>query len=149
MEKSIKPQDIERSVISSLRDKGYKLTPQRREIIRVLSRDMSHPGAMEILRKVRKIVPRISMSTVYYTLDMLKKEGLIRELEYYDTDNRYDINVSDHINLFCTRCRKITDFTGVLPSFSKVVEKETGFKPARMRFEYYGICRKCGSVKGR
>jgi Fur family peroxide stress response transcriptional regulator len=149
MEKYIKPRDIERSVISRLRDKGYKLTPQRREVIRVLSHDTSHPGAMEILRKVRKIVPRISMSTVYYTLDMLKKEGLIRELEYYDTDNRYDINISDHINLVCTKCRKITDFMGVLPSFSKTVEKETGFKPARMRFEYYGICRKCGSVKGR
>ena len=149
MEKHIKPQDIERSVISSLRDKGYKLTPQRREIIRVLSRDMSHPGAMDILRKVRMIVPRIGMSTVYYTLDMLKKEGLIRELEYYDRDNRYDINVSDHINLICTKCRKITDFPRGVPPFSRVVEKETGFKPASMRFEYYGICRKCGSVKDR
>ena len=115
MKKYIKPQDTEQSVISSLRDKGYKLTPQRREIIRLLSRDVSHPGAMDILRRVRKTVPGISMSTVYYTLDMLKKEGLIRELEYYDTDNRYDINVSDHINLVCTRCRKITDFPGRLP----------------------------------
>jgi Fe2+ or Zn2+ uptake regulation protein len=149
MKKHKKPRDIEKTLISSLQDKGYKLTPQRREIIRVLSRDMSHPGAMDILRKGRKIVPRMSMSTVYYTLDMLKKEGLIRELEYYDTDNRYDINVSDHINLVCTKCRKITDFKGGLPSFSQVVEKETGFKPASMRFEYYGICRKCGSVKGR
>ena len=138
-----KPSDIEQKLFSSLQDKGYKLTPQRREIIRLLSRDMSHPGAMDILRKVKKIVPRISMSTVYYTLDMMKKEGLIRELEYYDTDNRYEINVSDHINLVCTRCRKITDFTGNVPSFSKAVEKETGFKPASMRFEYYGICRNC------
>ena len=149
MKKHKKARDIEQTIISTLQDKGNRLTPQRREIIRLLSRDMSHPGAMEILRKVRKIVPRISMSTVYYTLDMLKKEGLIRELEYYDTDNRYDINVSNHINLVCTKCRKINDFTGALPSFSKVEEKETGFKPARMRFEYYGICRKCGSVKGR
>jgi Fe2+ or Zn2+ uptake regulation protein len=143
MKKYIKPRDIERSVISSLMDKGYKLTPQRRAIIRFLSRDMTHPGAMDIFRKVRKTVPRISMSTVYYTLDMMKKEGLIRELEYYDTDNRYDINVSDHINLVCTECRKITDFTGDFPSFSKAVEKETGFKPESMRFEYYGICRNC------
>jgi Fe2+ or Zn2+ uptake regulation protein len=143
MKKRKKALEIEQTLISSLRDKGYKLTPQRREIIRLLARDMSHPGAMDILRKVRKIVPRISMSTVYYTLDMMKKEGLIRELEYYDTDNRYDINVSDHINLVCTRCRKITDFTGDLPSFSKAVEKETGFKPASMRFEFYGICRNC------
>jgi Fur family peroxide stress response transcriptional regulator len=143
MNKYRKPRDIEQTLISSLQDKGYKLTPQRREIIRLLSRSKSHPGAMEILRKVRKGVPRISMSTVYYTLDMLKNEGLIRELEYYDMDNRYEINVSDHINLVCTRCRKITDFTGNVPSFSKAVEKETGFKPASMRFEYYGICRNC------
>lgn len=143
MKKHKKARDIEQTLISSLQDKEYKLTPQRREIIRLLSRDLSHPGAMEILRKIRKIIPRISMSTVYYNLDMMKKEGLIRELEYYDKDNRYEINISDHINLVCTRCGKITDFTGNVPSFSRAVEKETGFKPASMRFEYYGICRNC------
>jgi len=136
-------QDIEQKMISSLREKGYKLTSQRREIIRLLARDPSHPGASDILRKVRKIVPTISMSTVYYTLDMMKKEGLIRELEYYDMDNRYETNVSDHINLVCTRCRRITDFPGTAPSFTKAMEKATGFKPKSMRFEYYGICRNC------
>ena len=143
MRRQRRVRDIEETLITTLRDKGYRLTPQRREIIRLLSRSKSHPGAMEILWKVRKIVPRISMSTVYYTLDMMKKEGLIRELEYYDMDNRYEINVSNHINLVCTRCRKITDFTGNVPSFSKAVEKETGFRSASMRFEYYGICRNC------
>jgi Fe2+ or Zn2+ uptake regulation protein len=149
MKKQKKPREIEQMLISRLRDKGYKLTPQRRSIIRLLAGNMSHPGAMDILLKVRKIVPRISMSTVYYTLDMMKKEGLIKELEYYDRDNRYDINVSDHINLVCTKCQKITDFKGGLPSFSKAVEKETDFKPASIRFEYYGICRNCAGVKGR
>jgi Fe2+ or Zn2+ uptake regulation protein len=144
-----KPTEIEQKLISSLREKGYKLTPQRLEIIKLLARDMSHPGARNILKKVRKAVPRISMSTVYYTLDMMKKEGLIQELEYYDTDNRYDINVSDHINLVCTKCGKITDFMGDLPSLSRTVEKETGFKPATMRFEYYGICRNCAGLKDR
>jgi len=142
------PKDIELKLMTGLREKGYKLTPQRREIIKLLSQDTSHPGARDILQKVRKTVPRISMSTVYYTLDMMKKEGLIQELEYYDADNRYDINISDHINLVCTKCGKITDFTGDFPSFSKAVEKETGFKPARMRFEYYGICGDCAGVKG-
>ena len=135
--------DIEQALISSLRAKGYKLTSQRLEIIRMLVRDTSHPAARDILRNVRKIVPRISLSTVYYTLDMMKREGLIRELEYYDMDNRYDANVSDHINLICTKCRKITDFMGDLSVFPKAVEKASGFRPASMRFEYYGICRSC------
>ncbi len=138
-----KPGEIERSLISSLRNKDYKLTTQRREIIRLLSHNRSHPGAREIFRQARKGVPGISISTVYYTLDMMKKEGLIRELEYYDADNRYEINVSDHINLVCTRCGKIADFTGAVPSFSRAVEKATGFRPSSMRFEYYGLCRQC------
>jgi Fe2+ or Zn2+ uptake regulation protein len=148
MKRALRPQDVERTLTASLRGKGYKLTPQRLEIIKFLARDMSHPGAKDILKKVKKTVPRISMSTVYYTLDMMKKEGLIQELEYYDADNRYDINISDHINLVCTRCGKITDFMGDIPSLSKAVEKETGFKPASMRFEYYGICGDCAGVKG-
>ena len=143
MKKSPDVHDIEQRLIVGLREKGYKLTSQRLEIIRQLARDPSHPGASELLRKVRKSVPNISMSTVYYTLDMLKKEGLIRELEYYDMDNRYDTNVSDHINLVCTKCKKITDFLRDLSSVPKAVKKESGFKAARMRYEYYGICRNC------
>jgi Fur family peroxide stress response transcriptional regulator len=148
MKKYPEVQDIEKRLISGLREKGYKLTSQRLEIIRLLARDTSHPGARDILQKVRKIVPRISLSTVYYTLDMMKNEGLIRELEYYDMDNRYDVNVSDHINLVCIQCKKITDFMSDLSSFPKAVEKESGFKPENMRFEYYGICRDCASAKG-
>lgn len=137
------PRNIEAKLITTLRDKGYKLTPQRREIIKLLARDLSHPGARDVLKKVRKTVPRISLSTVYYTLDMMKREGLLQELEYDTMDNRYDVNVADHINLVCTQCGTITDFTGDLPALSKTVEKENGFKPVRMRFEYYGLCKGC------
>ena len=137
------PQDIELKLMTSLREKGYKLTSQRREIIKLLSQDTSHPGAMDIFQRVRKKAPRISMSTVYYTLDMLKKEGLIRELEFYDRDNRYDINVPNHVNLICRQCGKIEDFDGKLTVPAKRVEGETGFRIQEMRFEYYGLCKEC------
>lgn len=137
------PQEIELKLITGLREKGYKLTQQRLEIIKLLSRDMSHPGAIDILQRVRKITPQISMSTVYYTLDILKKEGLIQELEFYDRDNRYDVNVSNHVNLICRRCGKIEDFTEELPFSSEMIEEQTGFRPVGMRFEYYGFCKKC------
>jgi Fur family peroxide stress response transcriptional regulator len=59
------PQEIKQKLISSLREKGYRLTPQRLEIIKLLSHDRSHPGAMDILEKVRQKAPKISASTVY------------------------------------------------------------------------------------
>lgn len=142
-------QEIELKLIASLRGKGYKLTPQRHEIIKLLSQDRSHPGAMDILKRIRKRAPQISMSTIYYTLDMLKKEGLLRELEFYEKDNRYDVNVEDHINLICKQCGKIEDFTETPPFTFRMIEEQTGFRPEGTRFEYYGYCKGCRDKKKR
>jgi len=147
MKRRAGPQEIKQKLITSLREKGYKLTPQRLEIIKLLSHDRSHPGAMDILPRVREKAPKISTSTIYYTLDMLKKEGLIRELEFYDRDNRYDVNVSNHINLICRKCGKIADFVKALHFSAQMIEEQTGFRSEGMRFEYYGYCKKCRQKK--
>jgi len=138
---------VKKKLINGLKEKGYRLTFPRLAIIDLLSKEMTHPGALEILEKVRDKAPQISMSTVYYTLDILKKEGLIRELEFYDRENRYDVNVSNHLNLICMKCGKIEDFNEDLPVAAQKVEKETGFRPFQMRFEYYGYCKKCRRKK--
>jgi Fur family peroxide stress response transcriptional regulator len=145
MNHSATPEKIKNRLIVSLREKGYKLTAQRLEIIGLLARDITHPSAGDIFRKVRKRVPQISMSTVYYTLNLLKKEGLLRELEFYNRENRYDVTVTDHVNLICKKCGKISDFPGELPISAEAVETTTGFQPVGMRFEYYGYCRACRS----
>ena len=147
MKPRARSKELEQKLIAHIREKGYKLTPQRLEIIRILSQDTSHPGAVDILRKVREKAPQISMSTVYYTLDMLKREGLIGELEFYDRDNRYDINAEDHINLICRNCGKIEDFMGPLPFSHEMIEEQTGFLAKGMRFEYYGYCKGCRGKK--
>jgi Fe2+ or Zn2+ uptake regulation protein len=147
MKRCTTPKDIELKLIAGIREKGYKLTSQRLEIIKLLSHDRSHPGAMDILQKLKKTAPKISMSTVYYTLDILKKEGLIQELEFYDRDNRYDVNVSSHINLVCRKCGKIEDLAEPLPISSEIIKDKTGFQPLGMRFEFYGYCKGCRRKK--
>ena len=140
-------QEIEQKLITSLREKRHKITPQRLEIIKLLSCDRSHPGATDILKRIRKTLPQISVSTVYYTLEMLKNEGLLRELEFYDRDNRYDVTIEDHINLICKKCGKIEDFMEALPFSSEAILEQTGFRLEGMRFEYYGYCKKCRQKK--
>lgn len=137
------PEKTKKRMIKILKEKGYKLTSQRLDIINLLSNESTHPNAMDIFNRVRKKATQISISTVYYTLDILKKEGLIRELEFYDQDNRYEVNMSNHLNLICTTCGKIEDFIQELPISSQAVEKKTGFQPIQMRFEYYGHCKEC------
>ena len=143
MKRCLSCKEIELKLIAGLQEKGYKLTQQRLEIIKLLSNDRSHPGARDILQKLKHSAPKISMSTLYYTLDILKTEGLIQELEFYDRDNRYDVNVLNHVNLICRKCGKIEDFTEPLPFSSETIEDKTGFRPVGMRFEYYGYCKRC------
>jgi Fe2+ or Zn2+ uptake regulation protein len=143
----MKPDDIRRRIIEGMKEKGLKLTSQRLVIVDILAGTKSHPSAADIFSEAKKKVPTISLSTVYYTLDTLKREGLIKELEFTDLDNRYEGDISDHLNLVCKGCGKIEDFHAASPVAAEKVEKETGFKVDGVRLEYHGYCRKCRAMK--
>ena len=64
-------------------------------------------------------------------------------MEFEAGDNRYDTNVSPHINLVCTVCGVITDFEGKPPVSSEDIRKELGFETTDIRMEYQGICARC------
>jgi Fe2+ or Zn2+ uptake regulation protein len=87
------------------------------------------------------------MSTVYYTLNLFKTQKLVKELEFYDMDNRYEANTANHLNLICVECGKIQDFREGLPVSSKKIEEQTGFRALDMRLEYYGYCSDCSRKK--
>jgi Fur family transcriptional regulator, peroxide stress response regulator len=95
------------------------------------------------LHKVRLKVPSVSLSTLYYTLNLFKKDGAIKELEFYDMGNRYESNVTDHLDLVCLECGKIVDYVEEVPIPVEQVEKKTGFAVSRIRYEYYGYCKNC------
>lgn len=132
-----------KKALDELKKGGLKVTRQRQVIIDILSTSSNHPSAYKIFTEARKRVPTISMSTVYYTLNLLKKEGLVKEIGFYDKPNRYDGNVINHINLICIDCGRIEDYMGYLPIEFDKIEEETGFKAHDMRFECYGYCREC------
>jgi len=130
-----------------MKEKGLKLTSQRRMIVDLIAGSRSHPSASDVFAAARKQAPMISLSTVYYTLDALKRAGLIRELEFTDLDNRYEGDVSDHLNLVCRGCGKIEDFPAASPVPLSDIEKRTGFRVEGVRLEYYGYCRKCRAMR--
>jgi Fur family transcriptional regulator, peroxide stress response regulator len=130
-------------ILNALRSKGIRLTPQRVEIIDVLSRDQNHPSAGVVLKKARERIPDMSASTVYYMLGLLKKEGLVKELEFYEMENRYDTVVKDHADLICEACGSIENLNEEVPYDRRSIKDSTGFEVHRTRFEYYGRCRRC------
>ncbi|MBN1105979.1 MAG: transcriptional repressor [Deltaproteobacteria bacterium] len=134
---------MKKSVMEKMREKGMKLTPQRRAILEFLVRKgTSHPGARVIHEHLRKKLKSLSLSTVYLTLKELERHGLIRILEFDRRDNRCETNLDMHVNLICKRCHQIKDLP-FLPLDPREVLKKAGFQVSDTRVEYYGLCERC------
>jgi len=131
-------------IITQLREKGLKVTPQRLAIIDVLIEQGNfHPGASLVYQKAKKKKKSLSLSTTYATLNELSRHGIIKTLQFDKMEDRYERNLEEHINLICERCRKILDYRVPITVDKRKVAKKTGFSVTGTRLEYYGYCRKC------
>jgi Fe2+ or Zn2+ uptake regulation protein len=135
---------METSMIQKLREKGLKLTSQRKAIIEVLvDKTPLHPGADLIYREAKKKVRSLSLSTVYSTLNELSKHGIIKMLEFDRMGNRYEANMTEHINLVCKGCKKILDYKPPFIIDTNEIAKQCRFEVTDNRLEYYGYCQEC------
>ena len=142
-------QMIKESIITQLKERGLKVTPQRLAIIEVLleKRD-SHPGARLVFEEAKKKRKSLSLSATYATLSELSRLGIIKTLQFDKMENRYEGNLEEHINLICERCKKILDYKAPITVDHRKVAKKTGFSVTDTRLEYYGYCRECRKDKG-
>ncbi|MGO9531251.1 MAG: Fur family transcriptional regulator [Syntrophobacteraceae bacterium] len=138
MEPARKRQEMEQA----LRTAGYRITGQRKAIVDYLVSTLEHPGAYKIFEEVKKVQPRLSLATVYNTLQVLTMNGLIKMLTFRE-DNRYEANLSFHINLICTSCGRIQDFEAGTNMSPEEVREKMGFEVMTYRMEYHGLCSEC------
>ena len=130
---------------AALLEAGLRMTRQRKAVLDYLAPSAVHPSARQVFDEVSKAYPEISLATVYNTLATLVRMDLVKVMEFDALDNRYDTNLSPHINLICTSCGKIQDLKEGLPAQPARVKNETGFEVLDYRMEYYGICEACRS----
>ncbi|MGD9850996.1 MAG: Fur family transcriptional regulator [Nitrospirales bacterium] len=91
------------------RARGLKSTPQRTAIYQALSHSTAHPTAEELYAEVSPRYPMLSLNTVYYTLGVLQKAGLIQEVNVGHNRARFDANLTPHHHLICQGCHVIVD----------------------------------------
>ena len=129
-------------------ERGIRMTEQRRAILSVIETAHKHLDAGQILRKARRLDASVDRSTVYRTLRLLKRHGLIDELDLMHIKGEghyYERRLGrDHIHMACLRCGKITEF--VSAGFEKLkqqVEKDCRFRVLVSRLEIGGYCAAC------
>jgi len=135
----------EREVVASLRRYGYKLTPQRRAVIRVIASSQDHLTPAAIYQKVHQGHPSIGLVTIYRTLEILAKLGLICELHTGGICRSYTIStLQHHHHLICSNCGVVIDFTGHdLSELEQSLSKESGFRIDGHLLEFFGLCQVC------
>jgi len=132
----------------ALRQRGIRLTRQRRVILQVMDSAEQHLDVDQILDRAQKIDPGVHLVTVYRTIDLLKKEGLIDELDllhlrgdrhYYETHGP-----RDHIHVACVRCGKVREFESRLyEHLMEQIARDCAIQVTVSRTEVGGICHDC------
>jgi Fur family transcriptional regulator, stress-responsive regulator len=93
-----------------LRDRGWRLTAQRRVVAEVLSGDHVHLTADDVYSRAQLVLPEISLATVYNTLNELVDMGEVLEISTGDRPKRYDPNTTvAHHHLYCVGCGALRD----------------------------------------
>jgi Fur family peroxide stress response transcriptional regulator len=92
------------------RENNLKITPQRMVIFRELLKSKDHPNAESLHKRVKNIIPDISLDTVNRTLLTFSKIGLVKNVEGYGEPRRYDPNTENHHHFRCVSCNAIIDF---------------------------------------
>ncbi|MGB3211039.1 MAG: transcriptional repressor [Desulforhopalus sp.] len=121
-----------------------RMTNQREIILRELKKSKQHLSADELYDIVKKVMPRISLATVYRNLEILSEAGLIGKLEISGRQKRFDSDVSDHDHIYCIVCHRVDN----LEIERKSVDSEqlgagAGYSITGYRVEVIGVCPDC------
>ena len=139
----------EKKIVAILRQRGYKLTPQRRAVLNVIARSQDHLTPAEIYQGVHQEYPGIGLVTIYRTLDILAGLGLICEVHAGGSCRSYLLRrpSEHHHHLICSDCGKVLDFTDCdLSELEQRLSQETGFKTEGHLLEFFGCCPDCQKV---
>lgn len=135
-------------VVQQLRQSGVRVTPQRLAIAEAVLNSTDHPTVQQIHERVQQHFPSMTLATVYSTLGVLSKSGLIQELPFAK-QSRYESNVSPHVNLVCIGCGNITDAdesSETIVRLREQVSTETSFHVMWQRVDFHGWCPACTSA---
>ena len=131
-------------MITLLKEREFRLTPQRLELVRLIAASEGHPSAAQFHTRIKEKFPTMSHATVYKTLALLKELKQVLEIDLRD-DSHYDGNQPEpHPHLICTKCNQILD--GELEidnSLLKNLENTSGFKIIRSQITFFGLCADC------
>jgi Fur family ferric uptake transcriptional regulator len=132
-----------------LQKEGYKLTTQRRAILKtIVDNHEEHLSCDEIYNIVKKEYPDLGIATVYRTLQLFEKLNIVYKLNFDDGCSRYELSTDSenhhHHHLICLNCGKVTEVKlDLLEALEEEIESEGQFTIVDHNVKFYGYCSEC------
>lgn len=121
--------------------RGMRMTDQRRIIARIIEAASDHPDVEELYRRASAIDPRISLSTVYRTVNLFEEAGLVTKHDFKDGRARFELIPDEHHDhLIDIRSGKVIEFRNEeIEAIQELIAKRLGYKLVDHRLELYAV----------
>ena len=128
-----------------LQKRGYRLTPQRYLILQVIRDAKEHISLDQIAERVQKLNPRVSLSTVYRTLELLQAVGMVHEHHLPGEPPHYEIPQGNtHHHLVCQNCHKVVHLDdNLLGNLPDQLQARYHFHDLTLNLVASGYCDDC------
>ena len=139
----------QQEAVETLREQGYRLTPQRLLVLSIVAQGGGHMGVDEVFRLAKEAYPYMDIATVYRTLHLLKRLGVVTEVAIGD---RLHYELTDpngrHHHMVCQVCNGAFNLSPhYLEEFRETLVREFGFEPDLEHFAVSGVCATCSAQK--
>lgn len=132
------------SCLATLKEKGLKLTPQRRMIVDIIHDNSEHLTAEDIITYVQSRMPGVNKSTIYRTLEILEQAGCVFKSESGNHFIYHHAEEGHHHHLVCRQCRKTIDCSeNLFFPVEKSLAEKYGFLANFKHVVISGLCKEC------
>ena len=135
-----------RKIATVLREHGFKMTPQRRAVLKLIAQSHDHFTPATLYERVKGEYPGIGIVTIYRTIEMLSDLGLICCVYGEGNHHSYLIRRPEehHHHLVCSGCKKVIEFTDCdMDELEQRLSQKTGFIIESHLLEVRGRCPDC------
>jgi Fur family transcriptional regulator, ferric uptake regulator len=136
-----RPEPVALTLEEQCAQKGMRMTDQRRIIAQVIEQTSDHPDVEELYRRASARDPRISLSTVYRTLNLFEESGLVTKHDFKDGRARFEpLPDEHHDHLIDIRSGKVIEFRNEeIEAIQELIAKRLGYKLVDHRLELYAV----------
>ena len=129
---------------SQLRARGFRMTPQRIAILRILDESACHLTPLEVYQQAQQDLPGITEATVYRTLTFLTEQGLVLAAHVGSGQLVYEIADRDHHHLICRQCGQAQEIGHAqLEALYRQFQADTGYQIDSLHVTFFGLCPAC------